>query len=301
MSIPIIFVHRSNSDYLKYSLSQAKYFSPNSEVILIGDESNDAFPFIRHFLITDYFESAANFAKIYEHLSFNDRDYELFCFQRWFIIKDFIEKNGINDFLYLDSDTLLFCDANEEFVKYRNYDFTICNKMSPQFTYFSSRKSLVSFCAYVENLYSNEKMRERLLAKFKKHRDENLSGGVCDMTAFREYNRDYPNRVFEALSVVDNSTFDNNLNFPEGYEFDVKNNIKKVYYKRKLPYCKSQNGLKIRFKGLHCQGGAKKLMYKLFRGKNYFSNYLKIEINNFYNEVKNKIRLKSRIKKIFGG
>ena len=36
-------------------MRQAKTFNPDAEIILIGDQTNDRFPFVRHFRIKGYF------------------------------------------------------------------------------------------------------------------------------------------------------------------------------------------------------------------------------------------------------
>ena len=40
-SLPIIFIHYNNSDYLKYSLGQARKSNPGSTIYFLGDQSND--------------------------------------------------------------------------------------------------------------------------------------------------------------------------------------------------------------------------------------------------------------------
>src|SRR6476620_6985264 len=40
-AIPIIFLHRSNSEYLKYTFAQAKAVNPKSDIVLLGDETNN--------------------------------------------------------------------------------------------------------------------------------------------------------------------------------------------------------------------------------------------------------------------
>ena len=37
MNLPIIFVHKGDSFYLKYALESAKKFNPDSRIILLGD------------------------------------------------------------------------------------------------------------------------------------------------------------------------------------------------------------------------------------------------------------------------
>lgn len=91
----IIFVHTGNAYYLELALSQAKISNPNADIILLGDKYNNKYPYINHFLISDYFESAKEFSEVFFNYSPNKREYELFCFQRWFVIKDFLIRNKI--------------------------------------------------------------------------------------------------------------------------------------------------------------------------------------------------------------
>jgi hypothetical protein len=58
MAIPIFFVHKTNSSYLKYALKQARKFNPDSPIYLLGDESNNHYPFVIHVNIADYSASA---------------------------------------------------------------------------------------------------------------------------------------------------------------------------------------------------------------------------------------------------
>ena len=88
-SLPIIFIHRSNSAYLKYSLSQAQASNPRSTVILLGDPSNNCYDFVVHRQMHDFFQGATEFEKVYAHFSALPPSFELICFQRWFILKSF--------------------------------------------------------------------------------------------------------------------------------------------------------------------------------------------------------------------
>ncbi len=95
MAIPIFFVHKSNSSYLKYALKQARKFNPDSPIYLLGDETNNKYPFVTHFNISDYSQSADEFRNVYRHLTSGTIDYELFTFLRWFYVRDFVVKNNI--------------------------------------------------------------------------------------------------------------------------------------------------------------------------------------------------------------
>ena len=44
---------------------------------------------------------ASSFANVYDHLSTNDKQFELICFLRWFAIKNFVNKHSIKRFFLL--------------------------------------------------------------------------------------------------------------------------------------------------------------------------------------------------------
>ncbi len=64
---PIVILHRGDPYYLKYCLYQAHYTNPDSTVFLLGDESNQRYKGIKHYLISDYWEKAAQFTPVYQH------------------------------------------------------------------------------------------------------------------------------------------------------------------------------------------------------------------------------------------
>src|SRR5215510_13491628 len=109
-SLPIIFIHRSNSEHLKYSLAQAHQSNPNSTIFLLGDSSNDVYDFVEHRPFVEYFQEAAHFQKLYKHYSIYFIDFELICFQRWSFLREFLIAHSLSQCLYLDSDTMLSAD-----------------------------------------------------------------------------------------------------------------------------------------------------------------------------------------------
>ena len=103
-SYPIIVLHKGSSDYLKICLAQAKFSNPNSRIILLGDETNETLAKqvgAEHYLICNYFSKALEFEKIYKHYSTNSYNFELFCFQRWFVVDEFINSEGLDKFLHI--------------------------------------------------------------------------------------------------------------------------------------------------------------------------------------------------------
>ena len=158
---PIIFLHRGNSDYLAISLEQAKYTNPNSRIILLGDNLNSSIGTrvgVEHFLIDNYFNGANDFSKIYEHHSTNNYNYELFCFQRWFIISEFVKSQNIDSFIHIDSDVLLFSNLTENSVFNSfasKYDFMHAGH-SPHTCFFNSINSLDLLCNFITSLFRDK-------------------------------------------------------------------------------------------------------------------------------------------------
>ncbi len=115
LPIPIIYIHKGYCPYLRLSLLQARKSNPRARVILLGDEGNEKLERetgIEFYPFKNYFTLAEKFEKIYKHHSSNGYSYEVFCFQRWFILEAFIAIEKLNGyFLYNDSDTFLFCDV----------------------------------------------------------------------------------------------------------------------------------------------------------------------------------------------
>ncbi len=272
MPIPIIFIHKDihkrDNSYLNFSLHQAHILNENNPIFLITDSFKKKKSFVNYINLHEYDEYANEFGKLYKHLSGNDFTHELFCFQRWFIIKKFIEQNDINDFLYLDSDILLFCNVETEFKKYSDFDFTICNKIGPQYSYFSSKEKLFKFCEFVEQLYTNQTYFKRLENKYAITAANKLNGGVCDMTAFYEYQYYHLGKVKDLSVIENNAVFDDNINVSDGFEMNSLS-IKNVVIKNREAFVKQiSSGKLIRFKALHFQGGGKKYMYKFYLGNN---------------------------------
>ena len=113
----IVLIHKGFNDYLEYNIKNLTEKFPNSNLYLIGDNHNKNITNkykCNFFNIKDYYE---NFN--YYHYSVNEYDYEEFCIQRWFILKNFMKKNNIKFSIYFDSDVLVL---DHELIKKYHYD-----------------------------------------------------------------------------------------------------------------------------------------------------------------------------------
>ena len=267
-ALPIIFIHKSNSEHLKYSLGQAHASNPQSTVILLGDSSNDAYDFVEHRSMAEYFHGAGEFQKIYKHYSTHGVDFELICFQRWFILRDFLIANNLSQCLYLDSDTMLYADVTKDWKKFEQFDFTLCWNSIGCVFFLNRLKGLDEFCQFLMDIYcsQNKFYYDRMVAHYAVRKKHHLAGGACDMTAFQFYSEGNFGQMGEASHIIDGSVYDPNINMPHP-GFEMENGIKKIIWKNRQPYGKHlRTGEEIRFNSLHFNGRAKKLMSQYYTG-----------------------------------
>lgn len=269
----VIFVHRGNDYYLQIAISQAHKYNPNLAIILLGDSSNANIKDAKHYLIEDYFTRAAAFDKHYVNHSPNSRAYELFCFQRWFIIDDFLSKHPEYEttFLYCDSDTLLYADVTPDLNNLGNNKVAVEAWESPGFTFFA-KDMLKEFCDMVEWAYTSKRGQDIINRHAAYLKSSNATQGISDMTAFRYFclkrNRGRCIDAMEPTYGWDKEyskqlfCYDHNLNYHDNCLTDRLGG-KVIKWQNKLPYCYSM-ALKqyVLMKGIHYQGHAKPLMVR---------------------------------------
>ncbi|MFL5729200.1 MAG: hypothetical protein ACJ75J_06910 [Cytophagaceae bacterium] len=282
---PIIFVHNGNSNYLKYSLHQAKIMNPEAEIILLGDEKNNKYDFVSHFLIRDFYMSASEFEIAYLHLSTNNYQIELFCFQRWFVIREFLESIKKEQFCYLDSDVLIFTDLLSCFQNIKGVDITVCNKIGPQYTFISSKNVLDRFCHFIFSMFTDEKLKAHYIQFFNERKSKGLEGGVSDMLAVADFIGASSLSVLDLGDIRSGTVFDDNISFSQGFEMGERG--KKIYWENGAPYGKHlETGEIIRFNALHFQGPAKSEIDKYYTGKNFRWDRFKRRFRRFRKGMK---------------
>lgn len=281
-NIPVVFIHKGDHFYLNFSLSQVKLTNPNNPIYLITDSITNKFDFVNYIDINKYQTKANAFEKIYKHMSTNNYSIELFCFQRWYILQEFCEAEKLNSFLYLDSDALIYCDIEKQFANYNDFDFTISKMLSPHCCYFPNAEKLNVFCEFIPKLYLDENYKDRFLKKHQLHLDNNLPGGVCDMTAFNEFSKEPFIKAKDITIVENDSVFDDNINDSDGFE--MKNGIKDLSLSNGFYYGILKEGKRrIRFNILHFQGPAKKRIAQYYLGNNFKSISLRLRVDELLN------------------
>ena len=296
-SLPIIFFHSGNPEYLKYSLKQAKHFNPDATIYLLGDKTNNRYPFVTHVNIKNLQSNAEEFTRIYKHRSPNSENYELNCFLRWFYIKACCKQYGIKGFIYLDSDVLAFQNFTE--LKPFFGESTIANTCDwtgmPAVTYFKNQEAITGFCDFLIYAYTDiaaikklEEWYDTLLV------DPETLGGISDMILFHFYFQEHPTETLKIDLLNNELAVDVSINLSDGYE--QQDGLKKVYWQQGLPYCKNlATGNMVRFASLHYQGHAKNAMREHYKAGGY-------NLQRFLEpyELKLKIkRIKQAVKNVF--
>jgi hypothetical protein len=157
----IIFIHNGWHDYLRAALLQARHSNPDQNIFLITDQcTNKINKFASEFNINlvpidKYHCSASLFSLKYHHSGANPYKYELFCFQRWFILNEFLaDVGGSGPGLLLDSDAFLYVDINKQ-LGVQKTQLTVCNKCGPQFSFFKSPEIIEKYCDYIFDVFTD--------------------------------------------------------------------------------------------------------------------------------------------------
>ena len=281
MKTPIIFVHRGNQEYIKYSLLQASEQNPDSTIYLVGDSSNKHYHNFRNNIVwksaDDYLCDKRNlFVSNYKHMSTNPPHYEIVCIERWFITKEFMKDENLQYAFISDTDVLIYCDIdNIRRNSFSNVRCTLTHNVSAGISFINDSSILEEHCDYVVDCYlgNNPLSFERARTHFLLLQHFSKPGGVCDMTWWGYFRILHPPSDFgESMSIIDaghgiHSTFDHNINVSYGYE--MKNNIKNFKFKEGVPYCYNKTyDLDVKFNCIHFQGQpAKQLMRSFYEIK----------------------------------
>jgi hypothetical protein len=298
MKIPLIFIHQGYSDYLNYTLRQAHFSNPDADIILIGDEFNDKFDFVKHYRIEDYQGDADSFAEIYTHMSFNSYEFELICFKRWFILEDFMRCRHLQAAFVFDTDVMIYSDLTaiaEHLLDSRDNGFAVTGELSlSPHVIFWQIDSLSSFNQFLLDSYGMPEVMEKYQQKWTHHVSNNLAGGICDMTALFLFNNQADHVQYQnLLKIEDDAVFDHNINEAGNLidnEFVKARGQKKIIWHNDQPYgIRKSDNREIRFHALHLQGHAKLLLNQYYRGPD-FAERKKITRRNKLKIFKGRIR-----------
>ena len=271
--LPKFFFHTGNPPYLKHILEQAH--KKNNHVVLLGDETNKNLRG-EHTMFTEYLYDIETFKRSYRHMSTNSQQFEVICFIRWFVLRNFMVRNNIEACFYADSDIMIYGDLTKEWSKFKenNCAFMMPDEQTPYswsasgHNSFWTQEALIEFCDFLNDAYCTETTFTKLADKWNFHIQNNKPGGICDMTLFWLYYQDKGGENIGILSKVsEGSTFDDNIVSSENRykdEYRMKEGLKELDFREDVPYGYNlREDQWVRFNTLHYSGaGTKHLIGK---------------------------------------
>lgn len=193
---PLVFTHYGNSDYLFYTLRQAKYSNPGKDLILIGDKDNYEIATQsgwKHYDFNhlqspkrDEFNARFRWVQGKNHYPVKGgKDWLRYVSERFFAVETFLQENNIFHIWHFDSDTMILHDLSnyESKIIESGLDCTtLCNDSCP--SGFISKKVIQDYCSHMIEDYKNE----FFLALQQKEFDEvNTGYAYTEMRAFENY------------------------------------------------------------------------------------------------------------------
>lgn len=282
----IIFIHTKKIPlYLKLAIYQAVSVMPDVRVHLITDRVFRS-KMVTTYSLEDYMQSANDFKQKYVHRSSYSYDFELFCFQRWFILRDFVSKTKLEkSFLYLDSDVFLYSDFFQK-LELGDFKMTVTSGFWPQYSLFKDEEAIIDFSNFISGYFSlkekNDYLEEWWQTQFVQ---KNIFGGVCDMTLLGLYSSNCLD-LFEVKEGYFNTTVGAIKEDAVKLGLDVNQfNLSRFSYKNEKATISD-----VKIHALHFQAGAKILAAKYYCGR-----YRKVI--NFYGFLSlKKLSLKRKLK-----
>jgi hypothetical protein len=259
MGLPIVFIHKDDARFLNLALKRAKASNPDSRLIVIGDNLSPKFDFVEYYSMKGLSKGAKKFNEKYVHLSTVGFDFELFCFQRWFVLNEFMHKEKISACLHLDHDVLLYSNVTLDQKEFSKASFAYSFGTSGHCFFINDLKQFDKLCEFITSLYTNKKRLDGLRKMYEDRLQKHLLGGVCDMTALKIFAHENPKLVMDVSKIRDSGIFDHNINASDGFETFC--GLKKIIDKNGKPYSIVKDTKKIiPLKAIHLQGLAKSLM-----------------------------------------
>lgn len=284
-NIPIVIHHLGNQPYFHKCVQfNARY----NDVVILGDTSNiktfQSNPKVKHVNI-QYLRSPEleEFDRHFVNYSSNSAQFEYLCFQRIFILREFMRKYNYDKVFYTDSDCIVLVNVAEFLASHPEIRCAIsCVKNDNPFDMVGSIHNSVlnvEFCdvfvRLCQDIYVNKSKFSLIQPKIEWHRNKGVNGGICDMTL---YYLIFSQKMVEGITDLNEThlfgnelcAFDHNINVMYGFQgentYTRSNGIKYLLIQPTSPdkvYAQTIRGEYIRLLSLHFQGCAKSLLVKL--------------------------------------
>jgi hypothetical protein len=262
--LPVVFFQAGDAQHLPYTFWQARHWAGSSPVILLGDKANRHYRGLEHVPIRDFASTVPRLRDLYVHISPNNPEFEFFCLARWLVMGEFARRQGLREFLYLDSDVLIYekpveilsrvppCRLATEWIG------DVSAGISPAVTYIGDPTVLQEIEASMMQFYSNPKEIENTRIKYEELVRKKL-GGMSDMLFLSRYAHQLGEGVFNLWEPGKDGVVD--INIVKAVGFRLREDLKEIEFRDGKPYGFYEPTQRwLRFATLHFNGHSKKVM-----------------------------------------
>ena len=206
----IIYFHEGFSPYLPFTLWQACKSNPDARIILLGDSENriQGIPY-EHHLLSDFKSRHQEFLESYRHFHPGHLGDERRCIQRWVYLSEFLKEQKIEQFLFLDSDMLLFRDVRETLLATQGYDAAGA-PMFWAFCFFLKKNLVTDFTDWIFQQYRNPSVIDKWDAEFRRHLagEKEQAGIIQDMALAKMFIEEKGIRVLDLTQPANGKIVD---------------------------------------------------------------------------------------------
>ena len=206
----IIYFHEGFSPYLPFTLRQARISNPDARIILLGDSENriEGIPY-EHHLLSDFKSRHQEFLECYRHFHPGHHGDERRCIERWIYLSEFLKKQQIEEFLFLDSDMLLFSDIREILLTTQGYDAAGA-PMFWAFCFFLKKNLVGNFTDWIFQQYRNPAVIEKWGLAFRRHLagEKEQAGIIQDMALAKMFIEEKGIRVLDLTQPANGKIVD---------------------------------------------------------------------------------------------
>jgi len=207
-------------------------------------------------------EDVVFFQNAYQHFSVNGFESELFCFLRWFHLRDYARAKGHTHILHFDHDVLV-CGTRKEILGGMR-DHELCISQISGHTGYFTLEALEALCDYFL-YFVQDGYKEHIQRHYQRYAaaiENKTAFAVSDMTAMKEF--------FDTSPLKKSNTPTGimvNINLPEyGCTINQKTGILDLYVYNGGVYAKKESGEFLRYFTLHFQGPeAKRHLHPVYK------------------------------------
>ena len=204
----IIYFHEGFSPYLPFALSQARKSNPDARIILLGDSQNRIQGIqYEHHLLLDYNGRHQEFLDCYQHFHAGHLGDERRCIERWIYLSEFTKRNDIHEFIFLDSDALLFSDMQSLIEKWRGHD-AAGTPYFFGFCYFERKGLVTDYAEWIFQQYKSQAIMESWKNLLEKSKSQGNAVNITDMFLAQKFITEKGTKMFNAGAVLDGKIID---------------------------------------------------------------------------------------------